>query len=74
MLTRMYLSSLLVALCVGCGGSNKEAQEPEGPMEEAGESVDKAAEKADSKTEEAVEDVGHAVEEAGDDIQDAPKD
>jgi hypothetical protein len=48
-------ASVLMAALVGC-------QKQEGPMEQAGKSVDKAAEK-----------VGEKVEKAGENIQDAAK-
>ena len=43
----------------------------EGPVEEAGESVDNAVENAADATENAVENVGDAAENAGDAVQDS---
>jgi hypothetical protein len=51
-----------VSMAVGCASSQKE---PDGPAEQAGESVDEAAE----DTKEAAEDAGEKVEEKAEDAK-----
>jgi len=65
----------VAALFIGCGGSQKSADEPQdGPMEKAGESVDEGAEKVEETGEKAAEKTGEAAEKAGDKIEEKTKD
>ncbi len=62
----------VIALSIGCGGSNKQAESPQEPsagdkMEQAGHDTEKAAEKA-------TESAGDKAEEAGDKVQEKTKD
>lgn len=64
--------SLLAALgLAACGGDQKTPEEPEGPMENAGEQVDEAAEDTGEAAEEAADEADEAVEDAADKTEDA---
>lgn len=68
----MLLASLLSGLSlVACGGNKEPA---DGPVEQAGESVDNAAEETKEGAEKASEKTGEAVENAGDKVKEATKD
>lgn len=68
----MILSVLTALAIAGCGGSDKQAKEPEqGPAESAGEKVDNAAEKTEETVEEGAEKAGDEAEKAGDKVEDA---
>lgn len=68
----MVLSVLTALALAGCGGSDKQAKEPEqGPAESAGEKVDTTADKAEDKVEEGAEKAGDEAEKAGDKAEDA---
>lgn len=77
----MFYKTMTAGFCavaltaLGCGGSNKEAEDPsaleeDGPMEDAGESVDETAEDVEEGTEEAVDETGEAMEDAGEELSD----
>lgn len=64
--------SLVAALgLAGCGSDQKTPEEPEGPMENAGEKVDEAAEETGDAAEEAADEADEAVEDAADKTEDA---
>jgi len=62
----VYLTLVLGALAVGCGGSKPE---PQGPAEKAGEAVDDAATDVKDEAKDAAEETGDAAEKAGDKVE-----
>ena len=68
----ILLASLLSGLSlVACGGNKEPA---DGPVEQAGESVDNAASETKQGAENAAEATGEAVENAGDKVKEETKD
>jgi hypothetical protein len=68
----ILLASVLASLSlVACGGNKEPA---DGPVEQAGESVDNAASETAEGAEKAAEKTGEAVEEAGDKVKAETKD
>ncbi|MCA9626327.1 MAG: YtxH domain-containing protein [Myxococcales bacterium] len=73
-LTTLAMFSAL-AFNMGCSSDQKHVDEPsEGPMENAGETVDDAAEDVEQGAEDAVDATGDAVESAGDSVGEATED
>ena len=67
----MILASLLISLPLAACGGNKEPAD--GPVEQAGETVDDAASETKEGAEKASEKTGEAVEEAGDKVKTQPR-
>ena len=68
----MLLASILTGFSLLACGGNKEPAD--GPVEQAGESVDNAASETAEGAENAAEKTGEAVENAGDEVKEATKD
>lgn len=71
-MTKQWQWAVLCAFVLGCGGSQKPAEEP-GPMEKAGAKTDQAAEDAKESADEAADKAGEKVEKAGKKMQDDDK-
>lgn len=71
---KLYVAAAVCALMTACGGKDKPAEEPEGPMEKAGEAVDDTASDVEDAAEKTVEDVGEAAGDTGDAVREGTKD
>lgn len=64
---------IALGLAASCSDPN-EPEDPDGPMENAGETADEAAEDTEEAAEEAAEEIEESADEAADEVEEAAED